>query len=214
MVPSARDSGGAERDAPASAGRGSGNPNKCDKCDGKHPTDGCPHFRKGRENHPDALRRSAASMGSSTGRPETLRGCRIVPQPGDGSCLFHSISYGLRDGSSASVLRRQIAAFIERNPMMEISDTPLRDWIRWDSGANPSTYARRMATGGWGGGIEMAAASHLKQVNVHVYEQGRGGFKRISCFEVPRAQVSEGCYNVVGVSLTYGGATGAGESVL
>ena len=43
--------------------------------------------------------------------------------------------------------------------------------------------------GGWGGGIEMAAASHLKRVNINVYERcGSSGFKRISCFQVPGAQ--------------------------
>ena len=35
----------------------------------------------------------------------------------------------------------------------------------------------------------MAAFSHLKQVNVYVYERfGGSGFKRISCFEVPHAK--------------------------
>ena len=43
-----------------------------------------------------------------------------------------------------------------------------------------------MAQGGvWGGGIEMAAVSHMKRVNVFVYQQGGGGFKRISSFEAP-----------------------------
>jgi hypothetical protein len=43
-----------------------------------------------------------------------------------------------------------------------------------------------MSQGGvWGGGIEMAAVSHLKGVNVYVYQQGGGGYKRISSFEGP-----------------------------
>lgn len=34
-----------------------------------------------------------------------------------------------------------------------------------------AAYCRRMAQGGvWGGGIEMAAVSHLKRVNVFVYQ--------------------------------------------
>ena len=41
-----------------------------------------------------------------------------------------------------------------------------------------------MAVSGWGGGIEMAACSHLKRVNVHVYERSTyGTYKRISCFD-------------------------------
>ena len=46
--------------APASASGGGGGggstsgPLKCDKCDGPHPTDQCPWFRRPRERHPDA----------------------------------------------------------------------------------------------------------------------------------------------------------------
>jgi hypothetical protein len=93
----------------------SGKPGVCDKCDGKHDTGSCPHFRKKRENHPDALRRKATGIGGG-GRPEILRKGRVVSQPPDGSCLFHSMSYGLQDGSHASSLRREIMCFIERNP--------------------------------------------------------------------------------------------------
>ena len=43
-----------------------------------------------------------------------------------------------------------------------------------------------MAQGGvWGGGIEMAAVSHLKRVNVFVYQSCGSGYKRISCFDAP-----------------------------
>ena len=41
--------------------------------------------------------------------------------------------------------------------------------------------------GGWGGGIEMAACSVMCQVNIHVYERKGMGYKRISCFNHPRA---------------------------
>ena len=60
----------------------------------------------------------------------------------------------------------------------------VQDWVKWDSGTSVSTYASRMAVSGWGGGIEMAACSHLKRVNVHVYERSTfGTYKRISCFD-------------------------------
>lgn len=43
--------------------------------------------------------------------------------------------------------------------------------VFWDSGSSVASYCRRMAQGGvWGGGIEMAAVSHLKRVNVFVYQ--------------------------------------------
>jgi hypothetical protein len=37
--------------------------------------------------------------------------------------------------------------------------------------ASVSKYCSKMASGGvWGGGIEMAALSHARRVNVHVYQ--------------------------------------------
>jgi hypothetical protein len=104
-------------------------------------------------------------------------------KPGDGSCLFHSMSYGLQDGSSASSLRSSICEFIRKNPSLKISDTPLSDWVKWDSRSSVGEYASRMSRGAWGGGIEMASLSVMKKVNVHVYEKTAGGFKRISAFD-------------------------------
>ena len=73
--------------------------------------------------------------------------------------------------------------FIRNNPDLEICETPLKDWIHWDALVSVSKYTDRMARGGWGGGIEMAATSELKNCNVEVYEQCAQGFKRISLFE-------------------------------
>ena len=109
-------------------------------------------------------------------------------QPGDGSCLFHSLAYGLGPGTSAAGLRRDIASWIGKNPNLEVADTPMSDWVRWDSRRSVSQYSRKMAVGGWGGAIEMAACARLKRVNVHVYESSRRGFKRISCFDAPGAR--------------------------
>ena len=120
--------------------------------------------------------------------PTLTRRGRIVGQPGDGSCLFHSLAHGLRDGSSASSLRREISTFIQDHPTLEISDSPLKDWVLWDSNQSVSAYCRRMAQGGvWGGGIEMAAVAHMRRVHVHVYQSAAGGYKRISSFESPTA---------------------------
>ena len=122
------------------------------------------------------------------GGGKVVRGGRIVRQPGDGNCLFHSMSYGLRDGSTARSLRAEIMSFIRANPTLEISDTPLKDWVKWDTGSSVTSYTAKMAMGGWGGGIEMAAAARLKRVNVEVYETCAAGFKRISVFDAPSAR--------------------------
>jgi len=179
--------------APA-PGRGGAYPKgTCDKCDGPHLTDSCPIYRKKKEDHPDAWRnfgrKTPLEMGKGGGNFK-LRSARVVRQPGDGSCLFHSMAYGI-PGTSAGALRRDIASFIKANPNLEIAETPMKDWVKWDSGCTVAQYASRMAVSGWGGGIEMAACSHLKRVNVHVYERGSfGSYKRISCFDVDAARAT------------------------
>jgi hypothetical protein len=166
---------------------------KCDKCDGPHATDDCPHFRKAREEHKDAWvnygQKNPLSMGGDGGNKLLPKEwARVVPQPGDGSCLFHSLCHGLCLGRGAEDLRRKIAKFIECNSQLEIAGDTLEEWIRWDQNTSSVAYARRMAHSGWGGGIEMAAFSHLHKVNVHVYEHQRTGqFRRISCFNYPTA---------------------------
>ena len=179
-----------DSDGAAGGGNGGNGGKKlvCDRCDKNHATARCPYFKKEREKHPDATRRAAKNIGKAGGA-FSLRAsqARVVRQPGDGSCLFHSLSYGLGGGGGgggAGALRREIASFVAKNPTLEIAGDPLSDWVAWDSGRSVAAYARAMASGGWGGGIEMAACARLKQVNVHVYERQRGGnFKRISCFD-------------------------------
>lgn len=34
-----------------------------------------------------------------------------------------------------------------------ISDTPLQDWVKWDSGTSVTEYSRKMSRGSWGGGV-------------------------------------------------------------
>ncbi|KAG8470784.1 hypothetical protein KFE25_009205 [Diacronema lutheri] len=166
-----------------------GGARKCDKCDGAHATHDCPHYPKERDRHPDALVRKPTGMGGevSDGSVVLLTGARVRGQPGDGNCLFHSLAHGLSGVSSAHALRREVATFIECNGEMEIAGTPLHQWVRWDSGTTVGAYARRMASSGcWGGGIELAAVSKLKAVNVSVFEpaagRAAGTFRRIGQF--------------------------------
>jgi len=159
----------------------------CDACDGAHPTSECPHYKKPRGKHPDCKKSKGKSIGAGTGGNFTLRRARVVRQPKDGNCLFHSLNYGI-NGSSARLLRKNIAQFIRQNQKLTISDSPLKDWIRWSGQRRVSLYTQRMSRPGtWGGGIEMAALSRMRSINVHVYERSRGGYKRISCFDVPAA---------------------------
>jgi hypothetical protein len=158
----------------------------CDKCDGKHETSECPYYRKARDSHPDAQKNFYKKLGGTSNLPGALlKNARVVRQPGDGSCLFHSMSYGLADGSNANSLRREICSYIDSNPKTNIADTPIRDWVKWDSNSSVSEYVRKMSRGAWGGGIEMACTSLLKGVNIHVYERSSAGYVRISAFDHP-----------------------------
>jgi len=107
----------------------------------------------------------------------------VVAQPMDGSCLFHSLSYGIDDGSDAHSLRADISNYIAGNPDMVIAGTALKDWIKFDSGGKVAAYAAEMAGGTWGGGIEIEAFVQLKDVNVHVFESCPGGYRRICRFD-------------------------------
>lgn len=150
----------------------------------------CPNFKKGRDNHKDAWanygKKHPVHMGGEGGN-FVLRGARVVRQPGDGSCLFHSLVYGMsamgaRD--NAHQLRRELANFIQRNPKLEIAGDTLEEWVSWDSNTSVASYAQRMASGrAWGGGIEIAACAMLKKTNIHVYERKAGEIRRISCFD-------------------------------
>ena len=111
-------------------------------------------------------------------------GYLIKTQPGDGSCLFHSMSYGLNDGTSGHSLRREICKYIESHPDEIIAGNPLKEWIKWDSNCDVRSYSRRMSDGAWGGGIEMAIFTKIKNVNLHVYERNMiSCLKRISAFD-------------------------------
>lgn len=170
----------------------------CDKCDSKtHTTEACPHFKKGRDDHKDAFvnygKKHPLDMGTSGGNFSVHQSkATRMPQPGDGSCLFHSLRYGLQkilrgNIPGAHELRRQLANFIARNSRLEIAGDTLEEWVCWDQNTTCENYARRMAQSGWGGGIEIAACTHVMKVNVHVYEQHGGNYKRISCFDHPSA---------------------------
>ena len=163
----------------------------CDRCDGPHESHRCPHYSKPRDKHADAQRSSHKKLGQDC-RPLALRRARVVGQPGDGSCLFHSLSFGARklgsskaDCASAASVREACAAFLERCPNAEIGGTPLREWIQWESGGDVKSYVRRMrGKGEWGGAIEIAVVSRCFNVSVHVFEKAGGDtFKLISAFD-------------------------------
>eukprot|EP00929_Paragymnodinium_shiwhaense_P016117 TRINITY_DN12430_c0_g1_i1.p1 TRINITY_DN12430_c0_g1~~TRINITY_DN12430_c0_g1_i1.p1 ORF type:complete len:446 (+),score=58.30 TRINITY_DN12430_c0_g1_i1:139-1476(+) len=121
----------------------------------------------------------------------------VVRQPPDGSCLFHALSFGLDDGSEASSLRLAISNFIADNPELNIAGTALKEWVKFDSGGGVDAYAADIATGTWGGGLEMEVFVRLKGASVHVYEACAGGYRRICCFDVGASEKSSRTVNVL-----------------
>jgi hypothetical protein len=177
--------------APAPAATG-----PCDKCDGAHATSRCPHFKgKTRDKHQDAwakYKNDDSSKGRNDDDEEADEDDKrlspgvadIVRQPGDGSCLFHSLSFGLGGGSNATALRHEIADYIRHSPNATIGGTLISDWVGWDSGMSIHEYADKMGTGSnWGGAIEIAVCAQVRGVRVLVYESDKkGGFVNISTF--------------------------------
>lgn len=175
----------------------------CDRCDGDHDTLSCPVYPKPREAHPDAARRTAGLALGADGGHLLLSSAdaRVVRQPGDGSCLYHSLVHGLRRlgggvsppapgglAATAEGLRAELADWVVSHPGALIADTPLSDWVAWDSGVGLSCAeygaAQRAPRGRWGGGVEMAALARARGVSVHVWEGAAGGgFRRISRFD-------------------------------
>jgi len=113
---------------------------------------------------------------------------RVMRMPGDGSCVFHSIAFGLKAlgyEENGHMVRQKVARFIAERPDTEITGTPLRSWIEWDSRMSVNSYAARLAEGNcWGGAIEIAACAHIFAVDFAVYEEewNGSGFRRISDF--------------------------------
>lgn len=120
---------------------------------------------------------------------------RVRTAPGDGSCLFHALIFGLHAfafGAPADhvELRRMLTDWLEENPEATVSGLPLRVWLAYDTaGRSVASYCAQMRGPGaaWGGGIEMAVYARLLGVAVHVYIRAPGGFRCISCFDAPAA---------------------------
>ena len=159
----------------------------CDKCDGPHATDDCPHFKKPRDDHKDAYENYQKTGSTQKASAEVVvkfeaSAVRVASQPGDGSCLFHSLNHGLK-GSGAAALRAELADFIAANPSQEVAGNPISDWVLWDSGEDPQSYARSMREGSrWGGAMEIALCAELRGACIEIFERRSDHFLRIASF--------------------------------
>jgi len=166
----------------------------CDKCDGPHATDQCPHFKFDKEEHKDAWENRGRHLAShdrgATSDVVVIPQAQEIRKPGDGSCLYHALNFGLnqlgRQHGTAAELRRDLADFLRDHPTLPISGDTLDEWVRWDQQCTLPVYARRQRVSGWGGGIEMACFAQKYDVHVHVYKKVPNiGYKRLSIFHAP-----------------------------
>jgi hypothetical protein len=104
--------------------------------------------------------------------------------------LFHTLDYD-GEGIGANTLRQSIADFVSDQPNYAIENSPLEDWVRWDSNRTPGAYANAMRSASKSGGdFELAINSIKKKCNEFVYEKKPdepGAYRCISRFEFPGA---------------------------
>jgi len=114
--------------------------------------------------------------------PTDVVTAKVVRQPGDGNCLFHSLAYVL-GGEKAAPLRKKICEFMQDHPELDISGTSLTDWLQMSAQCAVPEYCKRMARAGeWGGAPELAVCARMKGVNVHVYQPAGSGFELVAPF--------------------------------
>ena len=94
--------------------------------------------------------------------PIECRG-KVEQQPGDGSCLYHSLRRGERElglpAATALALGQSLAAFVKANASLRVAGKSLTAWLKLERGGGITMdeYARRQAQFGWGGSLELLA---------------------------------------------------------
>lgn len=113
-----------------------------------------------------------------------LKDYRIIKQPGDNSCLFHSVAYALSytgivdsifDDLSGHYLRALILEFMIEHPLYEISYgsdmlISISDYLSRD-GYSCSSYFQYMSDySQWGGSFELSIVVEMFPIKVCVFE--------------------------------------------
>ena len=165
---------------------------KCTRCDQRgHIAEDCPHYRFDRPMHQDARTHlgNAPSLEADDGSHWILRDAVESLQPGDGHCMFHSLAAGLAFFDvviSGPALRVEISKWLKSHASVSVAGNTFAEWIYLDSRKSPAEYCSLMErTGEWGGGLELSAFAHCKQIDVHVFERREGVFHRISFIRSP-----------------------------
>ena len=137
--------------------------------------------------------------------PPIIAEGEVEKQPGDGSCLYHSLVHRGRElnghWQTARELRKQLAAFCAANGQVRINGKTLDAWLELEHSVKVrmERYARRQAQCGWGGSLEILAYVLSHNVAVWVWVPcGDGTYRRTTCFDLPAGQAPAGridlCY--------------------
>lgn len=75
-----------------------------------------------------------------------------------------------------------------KDPGFAVPGNPVSDWVLWDSGEDPASYARSMRAGSrWGGAMEIALCAKLRHAFIEIFERRSDHFVRIASFGDSRA---------------------------
>ena len=116
-------------------------------------------------------------------RCDILRDARVVPQRGDNSCLFHSLSFclsydgivpSIHDDMSGFRLREEICSYIRDNEDVVISIAPeeqrtLSEAVGMEGFTCSSYCAKMLNLMEWGSVIEIAAAAEMFLIGIRIY---------------------------------------------
>ena len=116
-------------------------------------------------------------------RCDILRDARVVPQRGDNSCLFHSLSFclsydgivpSIHDDMSGFRLREQICSYIRDNEDVIISISPdeqrtLSEAVGMDGFTCLSYCAKMLNRMEWGSVIEIATTAEMFLIGIRIY---------------------------------------------
>ena len=146
----------------------------CDKCDGAHETETCPFFPQPPENHPDATMNKGENLIEEPN--ETLPNTALViPQQGDGSCVFHAMAYVINQHKEKNVqstqLRAEAADFIQKNKQWEFQGKTVQTWIDEMEGHtyDGANYEQELRNGMYGGILEIQIVAHLHEIQFKVF---------------------------------------------
>lgn len=173
-------------------------PQRCKKCDApivpadaRHPTDECPHFRKSRERKGEEASRESSRLDEVSRQAFRRRSvlASVRPQPGDGSCFFHSVGHHLR--MTGPEVRRHVVSWMRDHLSLRVHGVPLSEWLAWE-GTTAEDYLLHMTRSGvWGGGTEMAVLCNMyPDLSFHVFRRsGDGLFDQVTQIGSGRKEV-------------------------